>query len=179
MSDDAVTVVVGRRPRPGREAELRDWAEGVVAVAAGFPGHLGARIYPPVPPEQPEQVLAFSFASRADLDRWMSSAERADWMARVEPLAEETTVQRLTGFEGWFGDQDRSPVVPPPRWKTAVLVAVAIYPLALLTGAVVQPLLGGLPLPVRTLVTTAVLVPAMTWVVVPALSRLLRRWLTG
>jgi antibiotic biosynthesis monooxygenase (ABM) superfamily enzyme len=41
----------------------------------------------------------------------------------------------------------------------------------------VEPLLKGLPLTSRLGITTAVTVPLMTWVVMPRVTRLLRRWL--
>ena len=39
------------------------------------------------------------------------------------------------------------------------------------------PLLDGLPLVARLAITTAVTVPIMTWLVMPRVTRLLRRWL--
>jgi antibiotic biosynthesis monooxygenase (ABM) superfamily enzyme len=39
------------------------------------------------------------------------------------------------------------------------------------------PLLDGLALVARLAITTAVTVPIMTWLVMPRITRLLRRWL--
>jgi antibiotic biosynthesis monooxygenase (ABM) superfamily enzyme len=38
-----VTVVVARRPVPGREAELDAWVHGIVEAANAFPGNPGPR----------------------------------------------------------------------------------------------------------------------------------------
>ena len=76
---------------------------------------------------------------------------------------------------------------PPPKWKFAIVVLLAIYPLLL----IVLPLMGrifdspylGVPIAigpeffVRTFVTAVVLVSLMVWVAIPALSKLFGPWL--
>jgi len=174
----AATVVVSRRAVPGREAELEEWLQGVVEAAAAFPGHLGARVYRPVPPFQTDHVLVFRFATESDLARWNASPERARWLRRAEPLtAGAPRVQVLSGLEGWFALPGGQAVRQPPRWKTAVVTAPVIYLLVVVVSAVGGPLQAQLPLLVRTALTTLVLVPTMTWVVMPAVTRVLRPWL--
>lgn len=172
-----VTVVLSRRARPGRHDALETWLRGVTAVAAAFPGHLGAEVHRPSPPEQPDHVLVFRFASAEDLERWNRSPERAEWLARAEPLTDGApTAVVLTGMEGWFALPGRA-VRPPPRWKTAVLTAPVIFVLVVGLSLTVGPVLDRLPLLLRTAVTTVLLVGTMTWVVMPPLTRLLRGWL--
>jgi hypothetical protein len=83
----------------------------------------------------------------------------------------------LTGLESWFTLPARPGAPPPPPWKMAVLTWVTIFPL--ITGVVLalNPLLEGFALVPRLAVTTAVTVPLMTWLVMPRVTRLLRRWL--
>ena len=67
----------------------------------------------------------------------------------------------------------------PPRWKFAVVVWLAIYPLVtLFFGLFGSQIMAINPLPVRTLVITLVLVPLMVFGLIPLLQRLLRKWLT-
>lgn len=66
---------------------------------------------------------------------------------------------------------------PPPRWKSAVLVWIAIYPSISLLSYFAGPWLMTLPLLLRTLVLTAVLVPLLVFVLLPQLHRLFRTWL--
>lgn len=77
--------------------------------------------------------------------------------------------------------------MPPPKWKMALLIILAIYPLLL----IVLPLMGtvfdipylGVPITigsefvVRTFVTAGILVMLMTWVAMPFLTKLFRGWL--
>ena len=65
----------------------------------------------------------------------------------------------------------------PPRWKTAVVVWLAIYPSITLILWLLGPTIQSLPLAVRTLVITVPLVPLMTFVVIPVVQRLLAPWL--
>ena len=64
----------------------------------------------------------------------------------------------------------------PPRWKTAVVVWLAIYPALTLVLALIGSAVQPWPLPLRTLVTTAVLVPLMVYVLIPTIQRLLAPW---
>jgi antibiotic biosynthesis monooxygenase (ABM) superfamily enzyme len=66
----------------------------------------------------------------------------------------------------------------PSKWKIAVLVWIAIYP----TITILFVLLGDVfaqitPLPLKTLVTTLIIVPLMVFFIMPFLERLLTGWL--
>lgn len=68
---------------------------------------------------------------------------------------------------------------PPPRYKLAVLTWLAIYPALTLTLALLGPALAPMPLFLRTLIVTAVLVPIMVYVLVPATHRIFAGWLNS
>ena len=66
------------------------------------------------------------------------------------------------------------------RWsraKLALLTWAGAYAVILLVLAVGGPAMAGWPLAVRALVLSALMVAAMTWVIVPVVSRLFRGWL--
>ena len=71
---------------------------------------------------------------------------------------------------------DRTPPVPPKKWKTALVIWIAIYPTLTLLIALFGEHLLLLPLPLRTLVMTAVLVPLLVFVLVPALHKVFGGW---
>lgn len=68
-----------------------------------------------------------------------------------------------------------------PAWtlrRTSCVVTFAtVYPLALLINLVLVPRTRTWPVLLRPIVFIGVLVPLKTWVVMPWLTRLLRRWL--
>jgi antibiotic biosynthesis monooxygenase (ABM) superfamily enzyme len=66
----------------------------------------------------------------------------------------------------------------PKRWKMAILVWLAIYPTITVLFLIFGEHLARIkPLPLQTLVTTGIVVPLMTFQVIPLLQKLLSRWL--
>ncbi|MBF6236432.1 hypothetical protein IU474_04975 [Nocardia otitidiscaviarum] len=65
----------------------------------------------------------------------------------------------------------------PPHWKQAVVSGLSIFPISLLGNGILGPLLVSTPLIVRTLTFTVLFSTAMTFLAVPATTRLLRGWL--
>jgi len=66
------------------------------------------------------------------------------------------------------------------RWsraKLALLTWAGAYGVVLLVLAVGGPAMASWPLAVRALVLSGLMVAAMTWVIVPAVTRLFRGWL--
>jgi hypothetical protein len=66
------------------------------------------------------------------------------------------------------------------RWsraKLALLTWAGAYAVILLVLAIGGPAMAGWPLAVRALVLSGLMVAAMTWVIVPVVTRLLRGWL--
>jgi antibiotic biosynthesis monooxygenase (ABM) superfamily enzyme len=170
-------VVVSRRARPGREAELVRWAAEVTAAASAFPGHLGAQVYEPAPPDHEDLVIVFGFATAEQLARWERSPERTGLIRRADELSVGTQHAHTLETLATLFSAPGTAAVAPPRWKTATVIALAIYPLTLLVALLVSPHLSSLPVPLRSLATTVLIVPLMTWVAVPAVSRLLGGWL--
>jgi len=96
-----------------------------------------------------------------------------------ELIEADQGLQQLTGLETWFKlPGSKVPTMkPPPRWKMWLVSMVAVYPLVLAFQVLVVPRMAGLPLPVRALAFPVVLLTLMTFVVMPVVTRVLRRWL--
>ena len=69
------------------------------------------------------------------------------------------------------------PKVQPPRYKLFLLSWMAIYPLITVILFLFGQQLILLSLPLRTLISTGVLVYLMTFWVMPKLTKLFHRWL--
>ena len=177
-ADEPVTVLYSRRVKPGREAEFEAWARGILAAARQFPGHLGASVLDA--PGSRERHILFSFADPTSLRAWLDSKERRRWLARVEELLEaDRGLQQLTGLETWFKLPGATvpTMKPPPRWKMWLVSIIAVYSLVLAFQALAVPRMARLPLPLRALLFPLVLLTLMTFVVMPVVTRVLRRWL--
>jgi uncharacterized protein len=177
-AEGPVTATVTRRVKPGHEAAYEEFLAGINGAAKTFPGYLGEEVFRPTGGQGGEYRIVYRFDSSTHLRGWLGSDERAAWLKRAEPhVAGPMRTEFLTGLESWFTLPTQPGAPPPPPYKMAVLTWVTIFPLITLVVVASAPLIGKLPLVPRLAVTTLVTVSLMTWVVMPRVTRLLRRWL--
>lgn len=172
---DPVTVLVERRVLPGREEEFRSWANGILAEAAGFPGYLGGGVLHPTAADD-RWHLVYRFADQGSLDVWEGSPHKERCLHHGSELYEPVRTRHLSGMEDLFALPDRA---APPRWKLTLVAAAAVYPLSLLADVLFVPYTGSLPSALRNALIALFFSAAMTYALLFALSRGLRRWLTG
>jgi antibiotic biosynthesis monooxygenase (ABM) superfamily enzyme len=67
----------------------------------------------------------------------------------------------------------------PPRYKLAILTWAAAYAVITLMLAVLGPAISSWPLALRTLILSATMVVALTWLIMPRLTRVFRPWLSA
>ena len=65
----------------------------------------------------------------------------------------------------------------PPRYKLAVVTWAGAYAVITLILWLLGPSMAGWPLPVRTLLISVIMVITLTWVLLPALTRVFGPWL--
>jgi antibiotic biosynthesis monooxygenase (ABM) superfamily enzyme len=170
--------VASRRVKRGREREFEEWVSGILAAANEFPGYLGSEVLRPGDaPGDDEYRIVFRFDRESNLRAWENSEERRRWLSKAEPLIHEERVHVLTGLETWFTLPWKAGEPSPPRYKMAIVTWLAVFPLITVILVLFGPLLGLLPMLLRTLVLTAVMVSLMTYVVMPRLTRLFSFWL--
>jgi uncharacterized protein len=169
-----VTVVFTWDVEPGREAAFESWAHGVNDTATGYPGHLGAT-WLRAEGSRLRYYTILNFSDEDRLKTWMDSDERQDWLRRLDGIAKEHR-HHTTGMETWFslpGDA----VPAPARPKMVAVTFLAVYPLSLFFQSVVGPLTQSWPLVLRSALFPLVVVPTLTYALMPGLSRMLRKWL--
>jgi uncharacterized protein len=176
--DEPVTVIVTRTAKKNRIKEFEEWMEGIIHEAMRFEGHMGVNIIRPHDLSQPEYVIIFHFNSHVNLKKWERSPERKRWLDKGKDIIEgEPKVEMRSGLEFWFTPpQSRMPLAPP-RYKMAIVAVGIIFVLLSTLIPFVQQVMEGLPFLLRTLLVVAIMVLLMTYVVMPAVTRLLRPWL--
>ncbi|MGV9762593.1 antibiotic biosynthesis monooxygenase [Micromonospora tulbaghiae] len=181
-----VTVAVSRRADPARTDEVVAWMRAGTTLAESFPGFLGAGFVRSAPGSGEWHVM-YRFADADTLRGWEDSPQRRWWLGSAQGMVEHTRVERRTGIEGWFDPPvdhvaetfgEPEPVAPP-RWKQAVTIWLAFFPLSLAATLLTARFLADVPLAGRTLLMTLVLTPLMTYLVLPRITRALHRWLHG
>jgi antibiotic biosynthesis monooxygenase (ABM) superfamily enzyme len=179
MADDSgvATTVLTWDVEPGREADFEDWARGLHDRAAESPGHIDAT-WLRARGSRDRYYTVVSFTDEKALREWMESPVRAEWLSHLDGIAKqpEQHEQHMTGMETWFTLPGES-VPPPPKWKMSIVTFCGVYPLSLLYQAAGVSLSKSWPLPLRAAVFPVVVVPVLTYLVMPLFSRMLRRWL--
>ena len=178
---ESITTVIRAHIKPGKEQEYQQWLHGINEDVTQFAGFQGATVLRPDDEshQHPEYVVVVRFATYNDLRRWEHSSQFAEWQRRLEPLLiDDVAVDTLTGIETWFTLPGHTVVVPPPRYKMAVVATFGAAPFVLVViPLLVRYLHGLLPSIGISIVILLVMSFAMTWVTMPLLTRLTRRWL--
>ncbi|MBL1077219.1 hypothetical protein JK358_22730 [Nocardia sp. 2] len=65
----------------------------------------------------------------------------------------------------------------PPKWKFWLLTLIGLYPMLTVLITVSEPLLEGLPTPLRLACILPVAVAAMVWGIMPFLTKRFAGWL--
>jgi uncharacterized protein len=177
-SDPPVTICVLRSAKPGKEKEFEQVVSSMIASAMEFPGHLGTSTFRPMDADNPEYRIIFKFDKISNLKRWEESQVRQRWLELVEPLSQGTAnVEKLTGLETWFTLPAKKAIVPPSRYKMALITGLAIFCLINIINFLFAPILNSLPPLIRSFVLITCLVSLMTYVVMPQMTKLFAKWL--
>ena len=174
MSTSPVTLMVARRVANGRYQDLIAWLGEGEQLATDFPGYLGTGVLAPAPDDDEFQII-FRFANEQALHAWEHSASRGAWLARGSDLFAHPSEHRVSGIDGWFGAAGHR----PPRWKQAVAIWLAFFPVSLLFNLLLGPLLGELGLLSRVFFSTLALTPLMVYFFIPLSTHLLSGWLNS
>jgi len=172
---EPVKIVLERHVRPDADVAFREWSQRFVQIAKRFPGHEGASVL--AVPNSDSHFVLVRFASPGELDEWQRSNEYAALMQEADLLgpAGEYSETR-TGMETWFTLPGRpQPAKPPANWKMALTTWVALLPMVVALGYLFRPF--RLPVLLEQALSTIIPVVLLTWVVMPALTRRLYRWL--
>ncbi|MBY6029133.1 antibiotic biosynthesis monooxygenase [Halomonas sp. DP8Y7-1] len=173
MSSKPVTLMVARRVARGRYHDFTVWLDEGRELAADFPGYLGSGILAP-PPGDDEYQIIFRFQDSDTLARWEHSASRRAWLERGAGLFDAPLERRAVGLDSWFSSP--GPRVPP-RWKQAIAIWLAFFPVSLMFQWGLGDALATLPMVPRVLASTLMLTPVMVFLFIPLSTRLLAPWL--
>lgn len=121
-----------------------------------------------------ELTIIQHFSTQADHDAWVSSPEFKGWREEIAP-PESGSVTKYVGMQALFANGSEG----PPRWKMAILLIFAVYPMSLAISEWFAPALAHIPTLLGTLITSVVIVWMMTYVITPLLTTLFARWLGG
>jgi antibiotic biosynthesis monooxygenase (ABM) superfamily enzyme len=168
-----IHVAITRKILPGKEDEFREALRHFLGESFVHDGVHGASIITSWPGADEKEIgILRTFADEAERDTFYKSKMFQDWEAYASTITEEPVYRQLTGLEAWF----RSPKTPP-RWKMAVLTLCGVYPTSLFLSLIVGPFIQQFPIGIRAFIISVCMVGLLTWVVMPLVIKVTRRWL--
>ncbi len=156
------------------ETEMKKYAREFGAV----PGNLGVNIFRPG--KHPDGVyrIVYKFASQEELARWHESPSYKQWMAAEQALVIAPPATRtLTGLETWFTLPGQEVVKAPKKYRQAIVTWIGALPVVIVITLLTNPFLKSQPMMVQKIAFVSLLVPLLTWVVMPLLTRVFARFL--
>jgi uncharacterized protein len=175
---EPVTVLLTRRVRPGSEEAFESVVQRLATAAERRPGFAGVTMLRPELGGRAEYAIVVRFQSAAQLTTWLDSAERAALLAEADRYADaELGVHSAAGVAGWFTLPGTHLVKAPSKMKMAIASWLGILPLLLPLNLYLAPHLTAIPAVPRVLAAGLAMSFAMTYLIMPALTRLLRAWL--
>lgn len=171
-----VSVLVEREVLPGNEEEFEKSLKGIIEASSKFKGYLGTNVHSD--PDAREYRVIFRFDTLKNLHLWENSQERKHWVEKIDRLIKSPTqLNYITGLETWFALPKAKMIVPPPRYKMAIVIWMAITPLLIAFNGLLGPWLSKLSLVPRVLVSTPCIVMIMTYVLMPQMTKLFAKWI--
>ncbi len=159
------------------------WLRAGTELSERFEGFLGSGWVRPEE-DSSEWHMLYRFSSQEALEAWELSAQRRWWLDSARGFVDESRREHRTGIEGWFDEpsdvdvQDLRPAAkPPPRWKQMCAIFLVFFPLSLAANYLATAIAAGWWLPLRVLLTVAIMTPVMTYLALPWITSLLRGWL--
>jgi uncharacterized protein len=168
--------VFAYRTRPDREGEFQQWRHRILEEVRTWEGFLGTESFDTLDGAEPEFIVVVRFDTRAHLDAWLNSKVRKTYMKEVRSYVDRFTLRRIgSGFEGWFDISENT--APPARWRQALVILSALFPVIMVMRHLLSPIFQVLPLPAAFLVLLSLDMAFLTYVVMPRYSRLMNFWL--
>jgi uncharacterized protein len=171
-----VTIVVNRKIKPGCEKDYDDWQRRYLMLGRKVPGYLGTTTIMEASTDSAAiRHIIHRFRDKASLDAWENSEESHKLIEEVNNYS-APYLQKATGMETWFTLPDSKAIIAPPKWKIAIIAFIGAYCISSLAQYILSFFLVQNPL-LFNLFMNMILVISLTYLAMPLLSILMRRWL--
>jgi uncharacterized protein len=176
---DAITLVISEVVKPNRIQEYEAWSWGINQAARQYEGCIGVNVIRPLDHAYPEYVVIVKFDNYDNFRRWKNSPTYHQWIEKARGLVVDRSYRQFGGLEIWFSLPKNVPAeLPKPAYyKQVILGVMAVYPLILLSNALLSPFLAGLPPLIGLLISVIFVSSLLTYPVMPLLTKLLGFWL--
>ncbi len=158
---NVVTFVISRNIKPGYEKEYDDWLRRYLAIETKAPGYLGTTIIMSGGTKSAIRYIIQRYEDKASMTAWKDSQQSLNLIEEANNYS-IPHYESSTCIETWFTLPDLKTMVPPPRWKMAIVVFIAAYGISSLSRYILTPYLGEWPILSSTIIFTGILVEGIT-----------------
>jgi uncharacterized protein len=173
------TAAVARRIGKGQERDFEEWFTTVVATLHDVPGYDGMNVVTSPDTRGTVKTLLIRFQSAEALSNWESSPQRHNLAANGNRFS-SYEYQTAPGLETFFAVPGIVATLGPPRWKMCALTIPTAYVLVNVVLSFLSYLIPGMatwPAALRLLPVISLMTLLLTYVCLPALSKLFAPWL--
>jgi len=167
-----VHVAITRKVLPGKEEEFKLALQKFLGESFAHGDMHGASIITSLSDDQNEVGILRTFKDKAERNAFYRSEHFIKWEEYASTLTETPVYRELNGLEAWFRSMGA-----PPRWKMALITFCGVFPASLFLFYVVSPFIATLPVVLRLLINAAAMVGLLTWLIMPLLIRIFKKWL--
>lgn len=172
---EPVTVLFDRKVRPDKKDAYEEWYQNLIETSELQTGHISTQVIN----DGDRYITVQQFDSQESLNAWLESPERSEKLKEMtEFVTEAPQPVSFSGIESWFRLPSKTTAhAKPRRWKQAIITFCVIYTLVLMLSIVVMPYIVDWPVIIRSAVFPLFIVPLMIYVIMPRVTKWLRKWL--
>jgi antibiotic biosynthesis monooxygenase (ABM) superfamily enzyme len=170
-----ITDVVASEIKPAHERDFDSWLKRFLDHQKQASGYLGTTILVPPGNNSNIRIVITRFKNRGSLDAWKKNEERLRMLEEVKGYG-TPYYDHATGQETWFSVPGMT-ISAPPRWKMCVVTFLPAYVISALAFTLLRPIIDSIPFLLVNVIINFILVVGLTYVAMPPLAKLLRRWL--
>ena len=177
VEDSSIALMVHDVAKSEEEAFI-EWQRGITRLASRFPGYQRTLLFAPKHGAHAEWVISMHFEKPGQLDDWLNSEERNQWLKENKQPFSAFKVEKVSmGLEHWFKREEGAASSMPPDWRMVVVVTLGLYPTMILLTQVINPALPRMSLALSMLIGNFYGVAALQWVMMPLVNWTLGWWM--
>jgi antibiotic biosynthesis monooxygenase (ABM) superfamily enzyme len=181
-AESSTSIVIEYEVPRGKEQLFQQWQSEFRSVIGQFKGYVRTDLCPPIDGTQNKWYVVVHFDDPISLTNWLDSDSRHDLVRAGRRKFGPYRYKGIgTGLEGWFSNQKNADEAPsnPPAWKQILAVLFGLYPTVMLETLLFSHfhLMESWSIAYKMFVNNLVSCCLLTWVVMPAITRLLSFWL--
>jgi uncharacterized protein len=174
--DSSVAACISTVIKAGLDEDYYAWLQEIQTAQAVSPGYQGTYLQMAKTDDTRLWTTMLRFDTPQSLDDWFNSKRRLELVEQAKKFVSSESIKRLTSsYPGWLPVDESGE--SPANWKAAALVVLGLYPIVSLEIKFLSPALSNLNLAVANFIGNTISVALVTWLTMPVLTSVFRKWL--